>query len=284
MLCGIDEIDARADSDQKMRLAQMHELALSLAESHKSEEEIINILGELSPKSEMRNSVSAVERTALCREFLKLFQESLGFDKDLFFGTSDALADEAEGKIEYISNRYTDIAYRRFSTIIGRDKGIAVRSFEELCEDVYGGNSEFGILPIENTENGKLAHFYSLINKYELKIAAVCAVETSDSGISRFALVSKNMEYPNARFGIPDKLELFITLEKNESLSEILAAAEFCEMELYRIDSLPLSSHSGKYALCPVFSLKDSDVNSFLMFMSLDFPQYIPVGIFKDIN
>lgn len=284
VLRGIDEIDTRAESDREMRFAQMHELVLSLSESHKSEEEIINILGELSPKSEMRNSVSAVERTALCREFLKLFPDSLGFDKDLFFGTTEALSENAEGKIEYVANRYTDNAYRRFSAHIGCDKGIAVRSFEELCENVYNGNSEFGILPIENTENGKLAHFYSLINKYELKIVAVCSIETSDAGISRFALIAKSIDYPHSRFGPPDKLELFITLEKNESLSEILAAAEFCKMELYRIDSLPLSSHSGKYALCPIFNLNESDINSFLMFMSLDFPQYTPVGIFKDIK
>jgi len=284
VLRGIDEIDVRHANDLTMRLAQIHELVVSTANTHKNSEDVINILSGIRPKYGKRNSVSAIERVTLCREFLSIFKDTSGFDRELFFGTSDILSESAKNTVEYVGNVYTDEAYRRFSDALGDADGKRALSFEEICEDVSGGSSEFGILPVENTENGKLARFYSLIDKYDLKIAAVTEVETSDDESTRFALVRKNIEYPKARFGSPDRIEFFITLGDDESLAEILSAADFCSMELYRIDSLPLSNHSGEYTLCPIFRLNGSDLDSFLLFMSLDFPRFTPIGIFKDLN
>ena len=281
---GIDEIDTRHANDLSMRLYQIHELVLSVTNSHKNPDDVINILSDIRPDQSKRNSVSAIERVAMCREYLKLFGNTARFDRELFFGASDSLSEDARDTIEYVGNIYTDEAYGRFSKALGIEKGINVGSFENVCEDVYSGSSEYGILPVENTENGKLVRFYSLINKYDLKIASVTRIETSDDESTSFALVRKNIEYPKNLFGTPERFEFFITLGNNESLSEILAAADFCSMELYRIDSLPLLDHNGEFTLCPIFKLKNSDIESFLLFMSLDFPRFTPIGIFKDIN
>ncbi len=283
VLSGIAELDRRQLSEHQSRLAQLHELVESLAAKHGDSSAVLRALRAIRPIGE-RNELSALERVAVCREYLAHYPSAAGFRRALFFGASDGVADEARNKISFIGNSYTDEAYARFASRLHSPVAMKLLSFDELCENVYGGSSEFGILPIENNENGKLPHFYSMIDKYELKIAAECTVDTSDSGSTSFALVRKNIEYPYDRLGSPSMLELFVTRVSNEKFSEILTAAEFCSLELYRVDSLPLSHRSGKFITCPVFRVHDSDIDTFLLYMSVDFPQYTPIGVFTNIN
>ncbi len=283
VLSGISELDDRQAVELGSRLAQLHELVGTIAEKYGESGAVLRALRDIRLLGE-RNELSAFERVVICREYLSLYPSAAEFRRALFFGSSDAVPTEAQNKIAFIGNNYTDEAYTRFASRLQAPIAMRLLSFDELCENVYGGSCEFGILPIENNENGKLPHFYSMIDKYELKIAAICTVETSDNGSTSFALVRKNIEYPYGRLGVPDLLELFVTQVSNEKFSEVLTAAEFCSLELYRIDSLPLSHRSGKFITCPMFRVKDSDIDTFLLYMSIDFPQYTPIGIFTNIK
>ncbi len=283
VLSGIAELDERQSAELDSRLAQLHELVAAISDKYSESGAVLRALRAIRPVGE-RNELSAFERVAVCREYLARYPSAAGFRRALFFGSSDAVSDGARNKIAFIGNSYTDEAYSRFASRLRDPVAMRLLSFDELCENVYGGSCEFGILPIENNENGKLPHFYSMIDKYELKIAAVCSVDTSDNGSTNFALVRKNIEYPYDRLGRPNMLELFVTQVANEKFSEILTAAEFCSLELYRIDSLPLSHRIGKFITCPVFRVDDSDIDTFLLYMSVDFPQYTPIGVFTNIN
>ncbi len=282
VLSGIAELDARQSVELRSRLAQLHELVQTVAAKHTESESALRVLRSIRPING-RNELSAFEKVAVCKEYLAHYPFAAEFRRALFFGSSDTVSVSAQDKIAFIKNSYTDEAYARFASRLQSPTAAKLLSFDELCENVYGGSCEFGILPVENNENGKLPHFYSLIDKYELKIAAVCTVETSDNGSTNFALVRKNIEYPYDRLGQPNMLELFVTPVANEKFSEILTAAEFCSLELYRVDSLPISHRSGRFATCPVFQIKDSDIDTFLLYMSVDFPQYTPIGVFKNI-
>ncbi len=282
VLSGLHELDLRSKTDFESRMAQIHELVLAVSNNYRDSEEVLRVLRDIQPLN--CDSLSACERVAMCREYLSLHPSATEFRRSLFFDSSEAPPLSAENNIAFIENNYTDEAYSIFSAILGVSESLHLRSFDELCENIYQGKTEFGILPIENTENGKLPHFYSLIDKYELKITAVCSVDTSDSDSTSFALVRKNIEYPYVRFGHPDMLELFVPQIGNERFSEILTAAELCSMKLYRVDTLPLSYRSESFTTCPVFYANNADIDTFLLYMSLDFPQYTPVGIFTYIK
>ena len=181
VLRGIHEIDERMLTNRQMRLSEIHELVISVVTESQNAEVAISRLEAIRPTRDRDNTVSALERVALCREYLKIYPETQGFQRELFFGSSENLSKDAENTIAYIENTYTEEAFKRFETELGSAASVKVTSFEDLCEEVYSGSSEFGIIPIENAENGKLARFYSLINKYDLKIASVLSLINSQS-------------------------------------------------------------------------------------------------------
>ena len=285
VLRGINEIDERMLTDRRMRLSEIHELVTAVAAEVQNSEAAISRLEAIRPTRDRDNTVSALERVVLCHEYLTLYPDTQGFQRELFFGSSETLSNSSENTVAYIENTYTEEAFKLFSKELGSAVSVSVTSFEELCEMVYSGSSEFGIIPIETSETGKLARFYSLINKYDLKIASVLNISSPDkTSETGFALIRKNIDYPKLKLGRPDFFEMFVMLNETETFSEILAAAEFCHMSLYRIDSFPISHQGGKYTLCPVFKTENSVIDSFLLYMALDFPRYTPKGIYSQLN
>ncbi len=282
VIYGIRELDLRHKADLESRRAQMHELVTSLSREYNDSALVFEALQKL--RTEQRSALSVFERVCICREYLSIYPSTLEFSKSMFFGSADVLTESAKSKVAFIDNNYTNEALLRFTSSMSSPSAVPLESFDELCECVYGGEAEFGILPIESSDNGKLLYFYSLINKYELKISAVCSVDTSDLGSTTFALVRKSIEYPQLRFGKPDMLELFVTPRENDSFSDILTAAELCSLRLYRVDSLPLSYRSESFITCPVFRAENAEIDVFLLYMALDFPQYTPIGIYSKIK
>ena len=279
VIFGIRELDMRYASDLESRQAQIHELVTSISHTKQDSTAVLEALKSL--RSKQSNAVSVFERICICREYLSIYPSALEFSKAVFFGSADSLSEAAKNKVAFIENSHTNEALLRFTSRMASPITVPLESFDELCESVYSGEAEFGILPIESTDNGKLLYFYSLINKYELKISAVCSVDTSDLGSTTFALVRKSIEYPQLRFGKPDMLELFVTPRENDSFSDILTAAELCSLRLYRVDSLPLSYRSESFITCPVFRAEKAEIDVFLLYMALDFPQYTPIGIYS---
>jgi hypothetical protein len=50
---------------------------------------------------------------------------------------------------------------------------IALDSFEKVCEKVYNGETEFGVLPLENTTAGTVNDVYDYLIKYNLYIVNI---------------------------------------------------------------------------------------------------------------
>jgi hypothetical protein len=98
----------------------------------------------------------------------------------------------AHGKISYVRNRYNDEAYASFSAVVPHAKPLYCGSFEDSCEALAAGECEFMMLPLEDSTSGKMFGFYSLLDRYEFKIAYACTVEREDaSNTIRYALASR---------------------------------------------------------------------------------------------
>ena len=150
----------------------------------------------------------------------------------------------AASKISYVKNNYNDIAFLRFSELFEKPTVSYGTTFEEICEDVYNSESDYCILPIECSSNGKMFSFYSLINKYELKIFAVCDVDEGISGKrTRYALLSrKTLVYPNETQN--EYFEFSIIGSEDYRLSDILEAANSASISIYRIDTPSFPSNA----------------------------------------
>lgn len=247
-----------------------------------------------SPDSLYREFLSALPSAELSDK-LK-FADSLtsrlnAAQKDIpaLLGDSDTSAEAgAHGKIAYVRNRYNDEAYSKLSAAVPHAKAVYCSDFEACCEAVASGKCEFTILPLDDTSDGKMFGFYSLLDRYELKIACTCSIEREHpSKTIRYSLASKGFR--------PDLLnkskkesrryfEFSLTNTPTPHITDIYrAAAEFSAPE-HRTSSISLPYSDNLARFYHSFAItKDTKILPFILFLSLEYPQYTPIGIYCEI-
>ncbi len=284
VLGALAELDAREDRIKKQRIAEIRELAITLKRKDVGIADlprIISTVDRVNGAPELR----ALEHVILYREFLgdRLSEDEKR--KALFPSPLDTQPDgSGEKKLMYVPGEYSSRALKHFS---GNVRGLiaeSAQSYGAICEDIYSEGCDYGILPIRSSAGGRLSGFYSLIDRYELRIASACRIQGEDGGSTTFALVGKSLVYPDRAFGEPSRLEFFVSLDSDRSLREILSAAAYCGLELLGIDTFEFSSLNDRLTFCPIFSLDGADTETFLLYMAADFPQYIPIGIYKTLE
>ncbi len=241
--------------------------------------------------SKYLDSVSIFEKVEFCRRIARCIADNSEIYEN-FSDIGEGCVEEARGKTAYMKNDFTDSAYEAFSKMVELKDVSYHTSFQSLCEDVDLGSCEYCILPVENSSTGKLMSFYSMIDKYELKIRSICKVVHPDGeNFTKFALLSKFSIFPgilSASYAYLNKrrLEVRITQTSNSDspLYDVLRAADACSMKPQRIDSFPLSYNEDLLGYYIIFSMDNPDVKTFLTYLTLELPQSYVVGIYSIIN
>ena len=282
ILESLSELDDLENTVNRQRAAEMHELVLHLSGIKNGRASaVLSGISVLDDPGDFRPS-AALEHTSFCREYLAAFPGRTDYKRSMFFGSDDRASSKIA--VGYLKNDYSQRAAEMFSTLFRSCDSESAQSFDAMCEDIYSGRLDYGILPISNGRDGRLPVFYELINRYELKIASACAVGADEGEKTVFALAGKSITYPEILFGEPTMLELFVTPGGERSLTEMFCAAEMCGMKLQRIDSFGFSSVGEGVTFSPVFSVEGADIGTFLLYMTAVFPQYTPIGIYRMIK
>ena len=257
----------------------------SAEEIQKSYDSVFKHVSAKSPPSEAKaffGLLSSAEKIEICKEIVSLADTKEAF-RESILGDNEPCRDSAVKKIAYVKNNFTDSAYLAFSDSSDEFRCAYFESFDAICEDVHSGESEFCILPIETSSDGKLLSFYSMIDRYEFKIVSTCTVEHKDgSRFTKFALIGRSIALSEDSIKKGTKLELRISRSSSTEspLYEILRAAEACNMKLFRIDSLPLSYNDSMLSHYAVFDVYGSDLKAFITYLALEHPQCYALGIY----
>lgn len=239
------------------------------------------------------DSLSVYEKLEICRELKRCIKPPSDPLQLLLYAndatTGETLTDSSvSGRIAYMKNNFTESAFLRFSRLTQNPRSAYLQSFDAVCEEVYSGRSEYCILPIESSSEGRLNSFYSMIDRYELKIAAVCIVVHHDSQkFTKFALLSKSISSHISHSGNKDLILEFRFTASEGGLSpliEILSAAKACDLKLQRLDSLPLPYNDEMLSYYLSFNTGGSDLIPFLTFITLEFPQCDPLGVYFTVK
>lgn len=229
------------------------------------------------------DSLSVIEKVYLCREIIIFIKDKSSFFEAVI-GSDEGCHTNAKGKICYLKNDFADSAYTAFSKSIKLSERLHFDSFETICEEVQTGECEFGILPIETSSDGKLLAFYSMIDRYGLKIVSICSVDHTDSQkVTRFALVGKSIKLPNINQSkCYMELRIVQSSRTPSALYDILCAAYACNMSASRVDSLPLPYGESLFSHYVVFNIDKSDIDAFLTYLALEFPQCYALGFYYE--
>lgn len=298
----LSALDTRQVVLFESRMAMIHELVYSLFKNSGSsiddirEKYLAASPSQIKPKDLGKHPLPAIlqkhfealsilEKLCLCRE-INLTLESTDLFLEALFGKYEPCSDDAANKIAYVKNKFTDTAYLKFAESLGAAKFSYFTSFEMACEEVYSGKCEFCILPIETSIDGKLFTFYSIIDKYELKITSVCTVEhPEDQRHTTFALLRKSLLSTSIIHSASSKIRFEIRIPQSpldiSPLQSIVQAANACDLQLCSTNSMPLTYRDNLMSHHAVFnSHGTSELGTFLTFIALEFPQCYAVGAY----
>lgn len=203
----------------------------------------------------------------------------------LFIGSTEPTSAGAHSKISYLKNRYNDIAFEHFSNLISNAKPDYASNFAESCENVFDGRCEYCILPIMNSNDGRLMSFYSLIDRYELKISATVSIDAEGtSSTVKHALLSRACQEQSGRTQKNQNyiFEFSIIDENTDFFASLFEAANYIGAKLTCIDSIPMeyAPHTQKFFFS--FCVPHNNAFSFRAFVALKHQAYTPIGFYKE--
>lgn len=182
----------------------------------------------------------------------------------------------------WMSNRLSEGAIDRFSSLFQAAKAVGVDSFSEVCERVAKQECDFGILPIENTTDGRLSSFYKMLDRHELKICAVCDVEDPESDSrTRLALVTSRIIVLQG--DLPSFIEFSFVSANAERRQELLSMSRSFEVSVVRYACAPLSYRNDGEMDTVTFEVKTERFLPFLIYLHLFFADANVIGFFVQI-
>lgn len=292
LLSNLGTLSNEAHTLARRRHAQIAELSSLL--SYTERVSLRETVSEFAEKHFMNteNGDGSTVLLLLCKELTKRgFAKALRGDGEEFFGTPPQISPKASERIAYLQNHFTDEAFFKLTARLSKPRAAYFSSFSDVSEEVYHGLCEFCILPVESSVDGKLPRFYALIEKFDLKITAVCDIEAPDGGFTRYALL-RHKYVPLHTLHEAHKgcfAEFSMVSDGRVSLTDILRAAELCRMKPVRVDSLSLPYTDGYRYGC-VFSLPSFsdetafEIEAFALYLSIILSEYTPIGVYSKIS
>ncbi len=219
----------------------------------------------------------------LCDNMLALSEKYFGhrFSASDFIETdSEELPDYALGLVSYFKNIYADMAYESFSEYMNSPRAAYQNDFSSVCEFVYNGECEYGILPFENSSDGLLTSFYSLITRYELKIVRQCTVLQADGqSETKFVLLKKKLAFE----AVADSsrcAEIVFSPDGKNGLSSILSAIECVGGETLRVNAVR-RPYDGAYNYGVAFACSESQLDLLMIYLTVRNVQYNLLGFYS---
>ncbi len=225
-----------------------------------------------------------IQKSIKLYDSLYSVENIVGDSANDFFQKKDTSA-FLENTIVYLKNSLSDIAYSKFSKIIKDARVLYSDSFVNVCEEVYYSHTPYCILPLENSDDGRLSSFHNMMRKYELKTVLTCNVESPNDRVTKFALLMRDFEYINCPEHLSDGvyLEIGWNGEAGEKLYNVLGAADYFGYELNKVNSVPTYYSEKEYYFDVVFKGK-GELNKFLYWLELEVPRYEILGLYTHIK
>ena len=222
------------------------------------------------------SAIQHADALALCREIAvrcpALYEKAFA---DLF-GMHQPLSPEAQGRVAYVANSYTEQAFMELTGFIKGRRVAYFHGFEDVCQEVRSGLCEYGILPVESTADGAMAGLLRLVELYDLRICALCYVPTAQSGSTAFALVRATLPVKQPTVG--HCLDLLLSPAAPEDTGALILTASLCSHTL-----LHASTYTGQDAeqFRLRFAAEPGTLYPFLLYLLLFCRDVTPIGYYS---
>lgn len=214
-----------------------------------------------------------------------IFKEAEKDDlRPLFYDAQDTVPAGAHGKIAIVRNRYNEAAYSALSKFVSRAKLVYSPSFLSACEDVYDGKCQYCILPVSDSQNGRMFGFNSTVDRFEFRVCAACNIDTEGAAESvKYALIGRVLP-DRAPKNAPRRFEFSVISDTGKIISRILEAAEIFGADLSGVDSLPVEYGDELQKYYFTLRMNAIDIRGLDLFLSEEYASYAPLGYYPIIK
>lgn len=211
----------------------------------------------------------------LCKEIASAYPEKYESMFSAVFGQHTPPAKEAQSRIAYVANSYTEQAFMELKGLVKQHRVAYFHHFDDVCQEVNNGLCEYGILPVESTAEGLMAGLFRLIELYDLRICALCRIPTANNGYTSFALIRKTLApvQPQPRHC----LDFLYTPASPDDVGTLISAAALCGHTLLHTATYT-GNDSEIFRLR--FGISPDALYPFLIYLWLFCPDITPIGIY----
>lgn len=272
VIANLNQLKEREAIIKELRALEIAEIPYTLGETVELRD-IIQLYRRYMPLS--NNVLTVEDRIEFCKIIAERNKQSL---KNILIKTDTEATINA---IAYVKNPYSIEALALLCKDVEVHDEHIFSSFGELCDDISSGLSDACIIPIENTADGKLINFYSIIDRFELKIIATCEIESSDGNqITRYALLKRHLTIPDHE---KCYVEISLISAQSNTVKDILEAAVLLDLSIYRINSMPLRYNRSSFEISSVLYGELDSIISFILFLKLNIPQHTILGLYNNV-
>ena len=277
----LTELGTRQTSLHRARAFWLGELMADQADDAlPSAEDVQSLFEQLTKEPNETDAYAAATRyadvLALCQEIAArcpaLYEQAFS---DLF-GTYLSPSPEAQGRIAYVANSYTEQAFMELTGFIKNRRVAYFHGFEDVCQEVRSGLCEYGILPVESTADGVMAGLLRLLELYDLRICALCYIPTPQSGSTAFALVRATLPIgqPSAQYC----LDLLLSPASPGDTGALITVATLCTHTL-----LHASGYTGQDSdlFRLRFAIEPCTLYPFMLYLLLFCADVTPIGYYS---
>ena len=134
------------------------------------------------------------QKMLACKYLCSQERFASGVGETVPWGDTDGAPDTVRGEVVYVRNARTDSAFESLRSRNKRVKARYATSMTDACERVWDSTSEFCLIPIENSTDGKLYSFYAMLDRYDLRICdTVSIADGQGTGEIVFALAGRRV-------------------------------------------------------------------------------------------
>lgn len=187
-------------------------------------------------------------------------------------------------RIAFVRGRQANEAFAEFARFIpGGAMPYGEENFSDVCQSVYSGIAEYGIIPVENSSDGRLASFYGMFEKFGLYITMLCEVRSGDGEeYTKFALCSRSVR--SLRAGGEKILHIRLTLDSPDELAALLCGGSHYGASLRRAEPVPVSAAGRENSFDVSFCVDGADLAGLICCLKLEYPQFSTVGLYPSVR
>lgn len=279
----IKNLLALKDDEQMLsecRSAHLREAALLFLRSTPDQSADFDLLREnyeaMRDSLSAANALGAADRMTLCRHISDSVGARLS-DEGLMSLFLQAEEGPESPVICYLRNPISDLAYTEF---VREKPGAGVLyadSFQAVCENLIGQESDYAILPIVSGNDGRLSRFEAMISSYGFVISAVASVtHNHDAPPDRFALLSRSPEIPRK----PDAGEILclkLSVPSSANCAALISAAARLGAILREAETLYQDSRKS---FSFVFEITNARLAALLTYLTLEEGGFVTNGLY----